>query len=99
MEQENGANGVNVWENHSSKILFGVALGAAIGIGIAISRRPKRSRWEVARRKAQDVIGNRSGEFAEAARDIVQRVKAIYEEGSRIAQDAGELWARGRKMV
>lgn len=92
-------NGVNIWENHSGKIWFGVVLGAAIGLGVAISRRSKPSRWEVARRKAQDVIGNRSGEFVDAARDIVQRVKTIYEEGSRIAQDAGELWARGRKLV
>ncbi|MGA7238743.1 MAG: hypothetical protein WBY44_23885 [Bryobacteraceae bacterium] len=96
MEQENG---VNVWENHSSKIWFGVALGAAIGLGIAISRRPKKTRWEVARRKAQNVISGRSSEFADAARDIMQRVKTIYEEGNRIAQDAGELWTRGRKLV
>jgi hypothetical protein len=91
-------NGVNAWDN-SSKIWFGVALGAAVGLGIAFSRRPKKTRWEVARRKAQHIIGSHSAEFADAARDLVQRAKAVYEEGSRIAQDAGELWTRGRKLV
>jgi hypothetical protein len=95
MEQENG---VTVWENHSSKIWLGIALGTAIGLGVAISRRPKKSRWDIARRATQQISG-RSAEFADAARDIVDRVKVIYEEGARIAQDAGELWTRGRKLV
>jgi hypothetical protein len=95
MSQENG---VTVWENHSSKIWLGIALGTAIGLGVAISRRPKKSRWDIARRATQQISG-RSAEFADAARDIVDRVKVIYEEGARIAQDAGELWTRGRKLV
>jgi hypothetical protein len=96
MEQElEHENGINVWENHSSKIWFGLALGTAIGLGIAYSRRPKRSRWDVARQR----ISGRSSEFAEAARDIVDRFKVIYEEGSRIAHDAGELWTRGRRLA
>lgn len=91
-------NGMTVWENHSSKIWLGIALGTAIGVGVAILRRPKRSRWDIARRATQQ-LGSRSADFADAARDIVDRVKVIYEEGSRIAQDAGELWTRGRKLA
>ena len=91
-------NGMTVWENHSSKIWLGIALGTAIGVGVAILRRPKRSRWDVARRATQQ-LSKGSADFADAARDIVDRVKVIYEEGSRIAQDAGELWTRGRRLV
>ena len=67
-------------------------------LGIACARRPKRSRWDIARRATEQISG-RSAEFADAARDIIDRVKTIYEEGSRIAQDAGELWTRGRKLA
>jgi hypothetical protein len=88
-------NGVGVWENHSGKIWLGIAVGTALGLGIAYSRRPKKSRWEIARQQ----INEHSGDFADAARNIADRVKVIYEEGSRIAQDAGELWTRGRKLV
>jgi hypothetical protein len=96
MEQVNGSR---IWENHSGKIWLGLAMGTAIGLGIAYSRRPKRKTgWDTARQAAKQ-IGDRSSEFAEAARDIVERVKTIYEEGARIAQDAGELWTRGRKLA
>ncbi|HEX3880812.1 MAG TPA: hypothetical protein VHW24_27710 [Bryobacteraceae bacterium] len=94
MEEENG---LSVWENHSGKIWLGLAIGTAIGLGLAYSRRPK-SKWDVARRATKEISG-KSAEFADAARDIVDRVKVIYEEGARIAEDAGELWARGRKLV
>jgi hypothetical protein len=94
MEQENA---VSIWQNHSGKIWLGIALGTAVGLGIAYSRRP-RSRWDIARRATKE-ISSRSAEFGEAARDIVDRVKNIYDEGARIAQDAGELWTRGRKLV
>jgi hypothetical protein len=41
----------------------------------------------------------RSGEFADATRDIVERVKSIYEEGLKVVEDAGQLWTHGRKLV
>ena len=50
-------------------------------------------------RRATKQISGRSAEIGEAARDIVDRVKTIYEEGSRIAEDAAHLWTRGRKLV
>jgi hypothetical protein len=95
MEQENG-NGI--WENHSAKIWLGIAMGTAVGLGIAYSRRPKKTRWDMARQATKN-LGEHSGDFADAARDIADRVKTIYEQGARIAEDAAELWTRGRKLV
>src|SRR4051794_1774807 len=43
---QNGST--EVASNQSTKILLGIAVGAAVGIGIALSRR-KRSRWDAAR--------------------------------------------------
>lgn len=98
MVQENGNGACSTWEAHSGKIWLGIALGTAIGVGIAISRRPKRTGWDIAR-KATKQLSSRSSEIGEAARDIVDRVKTIYEEGSRIVEDAAELFTRGRKLV
>jgi hypothetical protein len=95
--QDTAASGI--WENHSNKIWLGIAMGTALGLGIAYSRRPKkRTGWDIAR-QATKKISDRSGEFSDAARDIVERVKTIYDEGSHIVEDAGELWSRGRKLA
>lgn len=93
---QNGGNGV--WENHSNKIWMGLAVGTAVGLGIALSRRPKKTGWDLARNATKQISG-KSAEIADAARDIVDRMKVIYEEGSQIVEDAAELWTRGRKLV
>lgn len=97
-ETDNGTYSSGSWEINSNKIWLGIALGTAVGLGIALSRRRKKTGWDVARRATKEITG-RSAELADAARDIVDRVKVIYEEGSRIAEDATELWTRGRKLV
>jgi ABC-type Zn2+ transport system substrate-binding protein/surface adhesin len=76
---------------------LGIAVGAAIGIGIALSRR-KRSPWDSARRVASN-LSDHSGDFAEATSTIMQRVKNIYDEGCKVVEEAGELWNHGRKLV
>ncbi len=76
---------------------IGIAVGAAVGIGIALSRR-KRSPWDSARR-ITNRFTDRSGDLAEAANDIMQRVKTIYDEGCKVVEEAGELWSHGRKLV
>jgi hypothetical protein len=75
----------------------GIAVGAAIGIGIALSRR-KRSPWESAR-KITNRITDQSGDLAEATNNLMQRVRTIYDEGCKVVEEAGELWAHGRKLV
>ena len=85
----NGFANRNIW--------IGVAIGAAVGIGIALSRR-KRTRWDSARELTHRVA-RRTGDLSDAARDLVGRVKTIYEESRKVVEDAGELWEHGRKLV
>jgi ElaB/YqjD/DUF883 family membrane-anchored ribosome-binding protein len=85
--------------SNNTKIWLGIAVGAAVGFGIALSRRShghsRKSRWdEVAQR-----IGESSSDFADAARDIADRVKTIYDESRRVVEDASAVWAHGRKLV
>jgi hypothetical protein len=94
MDRETGRRG---FDGNSARIWIGIAAGAALGIGIALSRR-KRSRWDSAR-EAGARISARSDEMADATRDILERVKTIYEESRRVVDDAGQLWAQGRKLV
>jgi hypothetical protein len=86
------------WDTHSTKLWLGIAAGTAIGLGIALSRRQKKTRWDGARRLGER-LSDRSGDLSEAAANIIGRVKVIYEEGRKVAEDAGELWAQGRKVA
>jgi hypothetical protein len=76
-------------------IWIGIAVGAAVGIGIALSRR-KKTRWQPAR-EMTGRIADRSSEPADATRDIVDRVQTIHEE--RNGEDASDLWSHGRKLA
>jgi len=78
-------------------IWIGIAVGAALGIGIALSRR-KKSRWDKAR-ELTERVANKTGDLGDATRDIVERVKTIYAQSRRVVEDAGDLWAHGRKLV
>ncbi|HJZ98079.1 MAG TPA: YtxH domain-containing protein [Candidatus Solibacter sp.] len=83
--------------NHAAKIWLGIAVGAAVGIGIALSRR-KRGRWETAKEIGHR-ISDRSGDLADATRGLVERVRNIYEETRKVVDDAGTIWHQGRKLV
>ena len=83
--------------NQTAKIWLGIAVGAAVGIGIMLSRRRK-SRWESARDLTRRVADH-SGEIGDVTREMVDRVRNIYEESRKVVEDAGELWARGRKLT
>jgi hypothetical protein len=91
-EETNGNN----WGN-STTLFLGIAAGTAIGIGIALSRR-KKSRWDSARQLGKR-IGSRSDELSDAASDMVGRVKVICDQARKLVDDAGELWANGRKLA
>ena len=83
--------------SNETKIWLGIAVGVAVGIGVAISRR-KRSRWDTVR-AIPERMSERSGELADVTRDLAGRVASLYEESCRLIEDAGRLWANGRKLV
>ncbi len=81
----------------SRKLWIGIAVGAAVGLGIALSRR-RRSRWDAAKNISKR-LSDKSEDLADVTRDIVERVKTIVEESKRVVDDAGDLWIHGRKLV
>lgn len=81
----------------NTAIWIGIAIGAAVGIGIALSRR-KRTPWDTARGISKN-LASHSGDLADATKDIMDRVRTIYEEGCKVVEEAGELWEHGRKLV
>jgi hypothetical protein len=44
-------------------------------------------------------MASHSGDLADATRDIVERIKVIYEEGRKVVEEAADLVHQGRKMV
>ena len=85
-------NGIN------SKIWIGVAIGAAVGVGIALSRTRRKTRWDAARSVTRR-ISDSSGDMAETAKEIMARMKTIYEESRAVVEQAGDLWQHSRKLV
>jgi hypothetical protein len=83
---------------HRNKAIWiGVAVGAAVGVGVALSRR-KRDPWTTAK-AAAGRVASRTGDISEATKDLVERIHTIYEEGRKVVEDASELWEHGRKLV
>jgi hypothetical protein len=91
-EETNGNN----WGN-STTLFLGIAAGTAIGIGIALSRR-KKSRWDSARQLGKRITSH-SDELSGAASDMIGRVTVICDQARKLVEDAGELWANGRKLA
>ncbi|HKE26755.1 MAG TPA: hypothetical protein VKB88_30590 [Bryobacteraceae bacterium] len=98
LEESVMANNDWDWGSQSTKIWVGIAIGAAVGLGIALSRRRPATRWDSAREFGKR-ISDRSEDLADATRDIMTRVRTIYDEGRKVLEDAGELWSHGRKLV
>ncbi len=94
---ENATNISSKGPSNETKIWLGIAAGVAVGIGVAISRR-KKSRWETVRALPQRMTA-RSGDLAEATRDLAGRVAHLYGESRKLVEDAGRLWSNGRKLV
>jgi len=88
----------NGWDKNS-KIMFGIAIGAAVAVGIALSRmNRKKTPWDSAREITKRV-SDRTGDLAGVTKDLVGHVRNIYDEGCKVVEEAGELWSHGRKLV
>jgi hypothetical protein len=81
-----------------NRVWMGIAAGAAIGIGIMLSRRHRTSRWDRARNIARRVEANRD-DIADTGRDLLDRMRVIYEESRKVIEEAQDLWSRGRSLV
>lgn len=82
-----------------NRVWLGIAAGAAIGIGLMLAnRRRPENRWDRARDIARKVDADKD-EFKEVGRDMLDRIRVIYEEGRKVAEEAQHLWTRGRSLV
>jgi LPXTG-motif cell wall-anchored protein len=87
----------NTGSGTNQMIWIGIAAGAAVGIVMALTRK-KRSGWDAARDVTRR-MASQSGDFADATKDLMERMKIIYEEGRRVVEDAAHLWEQGRRLV
>jgi len=82
----------------TNTIWIGVGIGAAIGVAaLAISQR-KRDRWYSAKQVSRRVADH-TGELAAASKDIIERIRLIYNESCKVVDEATELLSHGRKLV
>ncbi len=83
-------------EDYSNKALWFVA-GAAVGATIALLFAP--ASGDVTRRRLGRTAERGRDYVSEAGRDVLDRGKGLYNKGRKIADDAAELFERGKKMV
>lgn len=82
--------------NNGEKLVWFLA-GAAIGAAAALLLAPKTGR------DLRRLIGEKAGEgreyLSDTGRDAYAKGKEIFEKGRGLADDAAELFERGRKAV
>ncbi len=83
-------------EDDSGKFSWFV-VGAAIGAAVALLYAPK------AGKETRDLITRKTNESRDAlsntSGDLIDRGKDLYDRGRAIADDAADLFERGRKLV
>jgi 20S proteasome alpha/beta subunit len=84
-------------QDRQKAIWTAIAIGAAIGIAYAASRK-RTNPFAVAKRVTRKMVED-GGDLAETGRSIVERVGIIYEEAQKVMEDAAELWNAGRKLL
>lgn len=92
---------------HAEK-LFWFLIGAVVGAGVALLYAPqsgRETRRYIARKtgEAREALAETGEQILERGRElgeeIAERGRQIYRKGVEIAEDAGELLERGRKLV
>jgi len=96
-DHANAGEGEGLMQNNSNLMWIGVGVGAAIGIAVALSRR-KKEPWYSPKQVSKRVADHTS-DLASASKDIVDRLKIIYNESCKVVEEASDLWAQGRKLA
>ena len=84
-------------ENEDSGKLTWFVVGAVVGAAVALLYAPK------AGKDTRKLIGRKTDESKEAisgsTKEMVDKGKELYDRGRQIADDAADLFERGRKLV
>ena len=84
----------------NNKIWIGIAIGAGIGVAFVLSARNKRSRWDrFDPREMTQRLAENQEDLVQRGKDMMDRIRLIYEEGRKVVDDANEIWHHGRKLV
>ncbi len=83
-------------EEDSSKALWFVA-GLAIGATIALLYAP--ASGQSTRRKIRHVARKGGIKMEQTGQELVEKGRELYEKGRRMADDAADLFDRGKKLV
>ena len=83
-------------EDNSGKLAWFFA-GAAIGAAIALLYAPKSG--EDTRRLLKDKALEGKTALTENTRNILDKSRGLYEKGKELADDAGKMFDRGRKLA
>jgi hypothetical protein len=84
----------------NNKVWIGIAIGAGVGIAYAVSSRGKRNRWERwDTREMTKRFAHGREDMLDRGKQMMERLRVIYEEGKKVVDDAGEIWSHGRKLV
>jgi len=94
MSSQNGKNGHNGADLKSNLIWLGVGVGTVVGVAVVMNRR-KKDPWTVATKR----VAANTSDLAAVSKDIIERVRIIYGEARKVAEEATDLWAEGRKLV
>ncbi len=81
---------------NGEKVLWFV-IGAAVGAGIALLYAPKTGKDT--RRYIRKTAGNARDTLVETSEQIVDRGRDIYKKSTEVANDAAELFERGRRAM
>jgi len=82
--------------DNTSKLVWFLA-GAALGAAIAILYAP--ATGAETRRRIADKTQEGRQTLVESGRELIERGRDLYEKGRQIADEAAELFERGRKLV
>jgi gas vesicle protein len=83
-------------EDNSGKLVW-FFLGAAVGATVALLYAPHAG--EVTRRKIVRKAQEGRDVLEDSGRDMVEKGRDLYEKGRKIADEAAEMFERGKKLV